>query len=139
MRAIRSCDTKPELVVRRLLFAAGFRYRLHDAKLPGKPDIVLRKWKTAVFVNGCFWHQHEGCPRASIPSSNNEYWLPKLARNKARDREEQAALMAAGWRVLVVWECACQKKTLPMLQVKMAEFIRNTDGPAFGEIGRAGL
>lgn len=137
MKAVRSEETRPELTVRRLLFAAGLRYRLHVKELPGKPDVVLPKWKTVVFVNGCFWHVHQGCPRAVKPASNSEYWLPKLARNQERDRREHEALLAAGWRVLVVWECACRKKTLPALQALMVKFIRQSDGPNAEEIGRS--
>lgn len=136
MRAIRSTDTKPEIIVRRLLFADGFRFRLHVKTLPGKPDIVLPKWKTVVFVNGCFWHVHQGCPRSVRPSSNADYWNLKLSRNQKRDREEHEALISAGWRVLVVWECACGKKTRPTLQSLMHSFIAANDGPQYAEIGR---
>lgn len=136
MRAVRSIDTKPEIAVRRLLFAEGFRFRLHVNTLPGKPDIVLPKWKTVVFVNGCFWHVHQGCPRASRPNSNTGFWDAKLARNQARDREEHEALISAGWRVLVVWECACGKKSRPFLAALMRRFIHETTGPAYAEIGR---
>ncbi len=107
MSKIHSGDTKPEMVVRRLLFAMGFRFRLHDRKLPGVPDLVLRKYKTVVFVHGCFWHAHEGCPRATVPKSNEAFWREKLARNKARDEAVRGELLAAGWRVLTIWECAC--------------------------------
>ena len=137
MRAIVSEDTKPEVAVRRLLFADGFRFRLHVRSLPGKPDIVLPKWRTVIFVNGCFWHQHRGCPRAVLPQSNADYWRPKLARNQKRDKEDYAALAASGCRVLVVWECACKKKTLASLQALMRRFIRDPHGPAFCEIGRS--
>lgn len=139
MRAIRSTDTKPELMVRRLLFAAGFRFRLHAKDLPGKPDIVLPKWKTVVFVHGCFWHFHEGCPRAVRPASNTEFWDEKLARNRARDREEHATLMAAGWRVLVVWECACRKKHLPALQGLMRNFLKDARAGQYAEVGDSDL
>ena len=105
MARIRSRDTGPELAVRRAMHAAGLRYRLHRKGLPGRPDLVLPSRRTALFVHGCFWHRHAGCPRASTPGTRQEYWLPKLARNVARDRENQAALHAAGWTVLAAWEC----------------------------------
>jgi len=105
MSKIRSKDTKPEMFVRRHLHALGFRYRLHDSKLPGHPDIVLPKWHTVIFVNGCFWHRHEGCKVATMPKSNVEFWTKKFERNVARDIKEHSALEASGWHVIVVWEC----------------------------------
>lgn len=134
MSAIRASDTKPEIVVRKLLFASGFRFRLHSTRLPGKPDVVLPKWRVVVFVNGCFWHQHHGCRRATSPSSRAEYWLPKLRRNVERDAEEVASLCAAGWRVCIVWECACGRRSLEELQARLGDFIRS--GRAYEEIGR---
>lgn len=134
MRAIRAADTKPEILVRRLLFASGFRFRLRQSKLPGKPDIVLPKWKLAVFVNGCFWHQHEACARASIPHSKEGYWLPKLRRNVERDREEHQALLSAGWRVLIVWECACRAGTASELEKMLKSFVPSE--ATYAEIGR---
>lgn len=129
MSRIHSKDTGPEKVVRRLLTGAGFRYRLQSAALPGRPDLVLSKWKTVVFVNGCFWHMHSGCRLASRPESRTGYWLPKLERNRRRDLENERVLIASGWRVLVVWECACKKKReLDALQTRMAAFIRNDSG-----------
>ena len=110
MSRIRSQNTKPEILIRRSLFARGYRFRLHRKDLPGKPDIVLPKHKTVIFVQGCFWHMHEGCPKATIPSSNREFWLHKLQRNHSRDLEEKHALLAQGWRVLWVWECALSHK-----------------------------
>ena len=134
MKAVRSADTKPELVVRRLLFSAGFRYRLHERKLPGTPDLVLRRWNTVIFVNGCFWHGHKDCPHAARPAANRNFWDAKLDRNKARDREVRLALLNAGWRVLIVWECACQVRTQSELRQKMEEFLFN--GSPCAEIGR---
>lgn len=129
MSRIHSKDTGPEKTVRRLLTGAGFRYRLQSAALPGRPDLVLSKWKTAVFVNGCFWHMHSGCRLASRPESRTDYWLPKLERNRRRDLENERVLIASGWRVLVVWECACNKKhQLGALQARMVAFIRNDSG-----------
>lgn len=110
MSRIRSKDTKPEMVVRRHLHALGFRYRLHSSKLPGHPDIVLPKWHTVIFVNGCFWHRHEGCKTATMPKSNVEFWQAKFDRNVARDKKEHAALEAAGWHVIVIWECEVKKR-----------------------------
>ena len=107
MRQIRSKDTKPEMLVRRYLHAQGFRYRVHDKRLPGTPDIVLPRFKTVVEVQGCFWHRHgQGCGiRAKVPKSNLSYWEPKLERNIQRDRQKHAALREAGWQVIVIWEC----------------------------------
>ena len=139
MAAIRSENTKPEMIVRRLLFEVGFRYRLHSKKLPGKPDIVLSKWKTIVFVNGCFWHMHANCPRARLPTSNTAYWHLKLTRNQARDRRQYSTLIALGWRIIVVWECACQKNTLLSLQQALVRIIRKKDTPCFIEIGKSEL
>lgn len=135
MSRIRSKDTKPEVFVRRLLFASGFRYRLYSAKLHGHPDVVLPKWRVAVFVNGCFWHAHEGCPRAARPSDHAGFWAAKLRRNKERDAENRRILIGEGWRVLVVWECACRKRTALTLQALMARFIHE-ETASYGEIGR---
>ena len=105
MSAIRGKDTKPEMVVRRFLHRKGFRYRLHAKGLPGKPDIVLPKYRTVVFVHGCFWHRHRGCKLAASPKSNETFWRKKLDGNVERDRRNTQALESMGWRVLVVWEC----------------------------------
>jgi DNA mismatch endonuclease (patch repair protein) len=106
MRRVKGRDTAPELKVRKLLWRLGARYRLHRKDLPGKPDIVLPGRKLAIFVHGCFWHGHD-CPRgARVPKANRDYWLAKVARNRARDIETRARLEAMGWWVLVVWECA---------------------------------
>lgn len=104
MSHIRSKNSKPEEKVRKYLFSKGFRYRKNVKDLPGKPDIVLPKYKTAVFVNGCFWHKHD-CPRFVWPSSNKEYWVPKIQRNVERDIESTRLLEEQGWQVLTVWEC----------------------------------
>lgn len=105
MSRIRARNTKPEMVVRSALHKAGFRFRVHVAKLPGTPDIVLQKYRTAIFVNGCFWHRHEGCRRAYVPKSNVDFWLRKLERNVARQNEVTRQLVDAGWKVIVIWEC----------------------------------
>jgi DNA mismatch endonuclease, patch repair protein len=105
MSRIRGKDTQPELAVRRAIWAAGLRYRLHDKRLPGKPDLVFPGRRVAVFVHGCFWHCHDGCKYFRIPKTRTEWWVAKLARNKSRDAEVRGALEAKGWRVLVIWEC----------------------------------
>ena len=105
MRKVRSRNTLPELAVRSLLHRMGYRFRLHRRDLPGAPDIVLPKYKTVVFVHGCFWHRHKGCNRASMPTSRLEYWVPKFTKTKQRDRDNPKALKRLGWRVVVVWEC----------------------------------
>lgn len=105
MAAIRSANTKPEIIVRKYLWRHGFRYRLNNPRLPGHPDIVLRKYRTCVFVNGCFWHGHEGCKYFRMPATNADFWRKKIERNRQRDREEQRRLAEMGWHVVVVWEC----------------------------------
>lgn len=106
MRRVRSTDTTPEKRVRSLLHKFGFRFRLHRNDLPGRPDIVLPKHRTVIFVHGCFWHRHQGCPHATTPASRQEYWLPKFGRTVERDKENQKLLCKKGWNVVVVWECA---------------------------------
>jgi len=109
MSRIRSTNSKPEEIVRKYLFSQGFRYRKNVRTLPGCPDIVLPKYKTVIFVNGCFWHKHN-CPRFVWPSSNEEYWRPKILKNVERDQVSTALLRDAGWNVIVVWECELKKK-----------------------------
>jgi DNA mismatch endonuclease (patch repair protein) len=120
MAAVKSQNTKPELVVRRLLHAAGYRFRLHRKDLPGKPDIVLPKYRTVVFVHGCFWHQHSGCKAASRPASRQEYWEAKLDRNVSRDVSNQAQLEALGWHVIVVWECEIKAREVLLQRLTRA-------------------
>ena len=115
MSGIRGRDTKPELKVRRYLHAAGLRYRLHDHTLPGRPDIVLPRFRTVVFVHGCFWHSHPGCRYAYRPKSNEVFWREKLARNAARDAVAEARLRAMGWDVQTVWECGLGDTALARL------------------------
>ena len=105
MAAIRSKDTKPEMIVRRGLWKRGFRYRLNHKRLPGHPDLVLRKYRTCIFVNGCFWHGHEGCRYYTIPKANTEFWVNKVKRNKERDLKVQHELAAMGWHSIIIWEC----------------------------------
>jgi DNA mismatch endonuclease, patch repair protein len=110
MSGIRGKDTKPELVVRSLLHKRGYRFRLHAKNLPGKPDLVMAKWRTVIFVNGCFWHGHSGCPLFSLPKTRTVFWSAKIQSNTDRDRKNYAALQNAGWKIIVVWECAISKK-----------------------------
>ena len=105
MSRIRSGNTKPEEIVRKYLFKRGLRYRKNDKRYPGKPDMIFPKYRTAVFVNGCFWHCHDGCSDFVMPKSRVGYWQPKLERNKQRDSENIALLEADGWRVIIIWEC----------------------------------
>jgi len=111
MATIHSKDTKPEMLVRKYLWRSGFRYRLNSQRLPGHPDIVLRKYPTCVFVNGCFWHGHEGCKYFRMPKTNVDYWTKKIKRNKERDKEEQQLLAKMGWHCITVWECELKPKT----------------------------
>ncbi|WP_229207774.1 MULTISPECIES: very short patch repair endonuclease [unclassified Duganella] len=105
MSRVKSKDTRPEMVVRKLVFAAGYRYRLHVRSLPGSPDLVFSARKKVIFVHGCFWHRHENCSLARLPKSRVEFWTEKLDGNKARDEHSREALTQAGWEVLVVWKC----------------------------------
>lgn len=109
MSAVKNKDTLPELRVRRALHAMGYRFRLHCKDLPGKPDIVLPKYKLCIFVNGCFWHQHPGCGRATVPTSNREFWGKKLSGNIERDKKNGRELRLLGWRVCIIWECETKK------------------------------
>lgn len=111
MSRIHGRDTKPEELVRKFLFSKGLRYRKNDKRYPGHPDIVLPKYRTIIFVNGCFWHMHDGCRYAVMPSSNREYWKPKLERNKKRDSLVHQRLIDEGWNVIVIWECQLRKDT----------------------------
>ena len=110
MAAIRGKDTKPEILVRKFLFSRGFRYRLNHPRLPGHPDLVLRKYRTVIFVNGCFWHGHEGCKYFRLPKTNIDFWKNKIERNKERDKKEQCQLAAMGWHCITVWECQLKPK-----------------------------
>lgn len=105
MSRIRGKDTHPELLVRKYLFGKGFRYRLHDKQLPGKPDIVLKKYKTVIFIHGCFWHGHEGCKYFKIPETNTDWWAKKIETNRERDEKNISSLINAKWNVFVIFEC----------------------------------
>lgn len=126
MSRIRSTNTKPEEIVRKYLFSHGFRYRKNDKRYPGKPDIVLPKYHTIIFVNGCFWHMH-GCSRPRLPRSNQEYWKPKIERNIQRDAENQQKLEADGWKVIVVWECELKKRTAEERLSRLCDEIRKSN------------
>ncbi len=122
MSRIRSTNTKPEEIVRKYLFNHGFRYRKNDKRYPGKPDIVLPKYRTVILVNGCFWHMH-GCSRSRLPLSNQEYWKPKIEHNIERDAINKQKLEDAGWKVIVVWECELKTKIREKRLVKLCEEI----------------
>lgn len=112
MAAIRGKNTMPELTVRRFLHAKGLRFRIHAPGLPGRPDLVFPKYRTVVFVHGCFWHQHPNCRLARMPASNRRFWNEKLSANRLRDRRKARALRAAGWRVLTIWQCQLDERRL---------------------------
>ena len=117
MSGIRNKDTKPEITVRKLLHKQGFRFRLHRKDLPGKPDIVLPKYKTVIFVNGCFWHGHENCHLFRLPKSRTEFWSKKINGNVKRDHNKTRLLLDAGWKVITVWECAIKGKSRLPIEV----------------------
>lgn len=112
MSQIKGKNTKPELLVRKFLFANGFRYRLHHRTLPGTPDIILPKYKTVVMVNGCFWHGHKGCDHFVLPKTKTEWWLNKIKTNQKRDQLTNIKLNVLGWKVITIWECELKKKKL---------------------------
>jgi DNA mismatch endonuclease, patch repair protein len=128
MRRIRSKDTSPEMAIRRLVHSLGFRYRLHVGHLPGKPDLVFPGLKKIIDVRGCFWHQHRGCLDAHVPRSRTDYWLPKLRRNKQRDKRNQRKLRAQGWDVLILWEC--ESKSEKVLRRQLLRFLGHPAGAA---------
>lgn len=109
MSRIKGANTKPEILLRKRLFAEGFRYRINDKKLPGKPDIVLKKYRTVIFVNGCFWHGHQNCKYFVIPNTRTEFWMNKINGNIDRDLKNEEALIKLGWKVITVWECDLKK------------------------------
>ena len=109
MSKIRAKNTKPEMLVRQFLFSKGFRFRIHVAKLPGKPDIVLKKYNTVILVNGCFWHDHKNCKIRKVPKTRQHYWIPKIEKNTLNDLKNQKSLKKLGWNVIVIWECELTK------------------------------
>ena len=130
MSQIKGKNTKPEVKVRKHLFSRGFRYRVNDRRYPGTPDIILPKHKTVVFVNGCFWHRHEGCKYTTIPSTNTEFWLGKFKKNVENDAKNYNALAELGWQVIVVWECEIKHdflKTMDQIEMKINGHSRNTN------------
>jgi len=127
MASVRGKDTGPELVVRKLLHAAGYRFRLHSANLPGRPDIVFPLRKKVVFVHGCFWHSHPNCPRAKRPAANSEFWEQKISRNVERDAAATSKLQSSGWQVLIVWECEIRQKM--ELHRVLSDFLGPTRSP----------
>lgn len=110
MSRVRSKDTKPEMLVRRFLFSHGFRYKLHDKSLPGKPDLVLPKYKTIIFIHGCFWHGHGGCRYFVVPKTRTEWWLNKISTNKQKDAASEKLLTSAGWKIINIWECEIKNR-----------------------------
>lgn len=128
MRAVKRANTEPEIKVRKVLHRLGLRFRLNQKSLPGSPDIVLAKHKTAIFVHGCFWHRHQGCRFSSTPKTRQEYWLPKFVANVERDARKIVELEALGWRVLVVWEC--ESKDLAALEERLKREFSSFSLPA---------
>lgn len=124
MSRIKSKDTSIEVKVRKYLFAKGFRFRKNDRRYPGKPDVVLPKYHTMVFVHGCFWHRHPGCKRATFPSTRQEYWLRKFERNIENDREHKEQLEAAGWNVIILWECEINSQFEKIMKQTVDEIIK---------------
>jgi len=126
MSHIRSKNTKPEILVRKWLWQHGFRYRLNVKDIPGRPDIVMRKHRTVIFINGCFWHGHAGCSKFVIPKSNVEFWENKIRTNKARDEKNHRLLREAGWNVIVIWECRLKTALIEETMREVAECLNNT-------------
>jgi len=124
MSRIRSKDTKPEMLVRKFLHKNGFRFRLHVKNLPGKPDIVLPKYKTVIFVNGCFWHGHTGCKYYVVPKTNTEFWLNKINTNVVKDERSINSLKILGWKVITTWECELKKDTKENLTKKLFSLLK---------------
>ena len=131
MSRIRSRNTKPEELVCKYLFSQGFRYRKNDKRLPGKPDIVLPKYKTVICVNGCFWHMHEGCKYFVWPKSNAEFWRDKIQRNSIRDQENYRQLSEMGWKIIVIWGCQLKKDIRTKTLAEVADRIVNSPSNSF--------
>jgi DNA mismatch endonuclease (patch repair protein) len=125
MAAVGGKNTKPEMMLRRALHADGFRFRLHDRRLPGSPDLVLPRYHSAIFVHGCFWHRHKGCRFATQPKNRADYWVAKFEANTDRDARKEEALQLAGWRVAVVWECAMRKGRFEKTLMELERWLRS--------------
>lgn len=125
MSNVKSKNTKPEIMVRKFLFSSGFRYRINRKNLPGKPDIVLPKYKTVIFVNGCFWHGHKNCKYATIPESNRDFWAAKITGNIKRDEETRENLLVLGWRVIEIWQCQLKPRTKEKTLTELLSLLRN--------------
>jgi len=127
MSRIKGRDTKPEIAIRKALHRRGFRFRKNVRELPGSPDIVLPKWRTVIFVHGCYWHRHPGCAKATMPSTNVEFWSAKFKGNIDRDRRNVESLLSNGWRVGIIWECVIGKSPNDVLLDSVSKFVRNTE------------
>lgn len=125
MSRVRSKNTKPEITVRQFLFSHGFRFRINRKDLPGKPDIVLPKYKTVVFINGCFWHGHDNCKYATIPETNRDFWQTKISRNIERDKQTREKLVADGWNVIDIWQCQLKSKDKEITLNNLISILRN--------------
>lgn len=123
MSKISGKNSQPEIVIRKLIFMHGYRFRIHKKGIPGKPDIVFPKYKKVIFINGCFWHGHNGCKRSTLPASNTDFWKEKITNNKKRDKNNYTKLTKLGWEYLVVWQCTINKKNLPKLEKKILYFL----------------
>ena len=137
MSGIKNKNTKPELIIRKGLYSRGYRYRLHDKKLPGKPDLVLKKYNSVIFINGCFWHGHENCHLFRIPKSRTKFWEDKITSNKLRDENNVDTLKSDGWKVLILWECTIKGKhklNYDQLMGKVCHFLKNKHKNNFLEI-----
>ena len=142
MAAIRAKNTKPEIIVRKYLFSKGFRYRLYHKRLPGHPDLVMRKYRTCIFVNGCFWHGHDNCKAFKMPKTNTEFWKNKIERNKTRDKEGLVQLSKMGWHTIVVWECqlkpSIRLQTLTALEYTLNAIYLKDHSVAYREMEEEG-
>lgn len=126
MAAVKSAETKPEILIRKELFAKGFRFRKNVASMPGKPDIILPKYKTVIFINGCFWHGHKNCKAAILPKSRIDYWSKKINSNIARDKKNIRLLRKLGWRIIIVWECKINNEVQLLRTInKITKFLNN--------------
>jgi len=130
MSRIKGKDTKPEMLARKFLFSQGFRYRLHDKKLPGKPDIVLPRYRAVIFIHGCFWHGHEECKYYVVPKTRTEWWLEKINKNTANDEKSVTALQEAGWKVIIIWECKLKKDQLDSTMSALLEELTGNIKPS---------